>query len=214
MNSALRIANILKKIQSSKETIALKIFEEVFEVKGCIRVVQKLRLCNTQIDILKEKSHKSLISFLQSLFGCEAIQRNIQNEKSNIAHYIMALETAGAYMPLEKIDHKSITELSELLEQMRSKIELSGTQEHYKKILNSYVEELSEGLVDIDIGGIEAFISKVEIANGKVVLYNQAFSDNEMMKIVNKIYEISTKILNDAQIWSGALGWISGRFLS
>ena len=125
----------------------------------------------------------------------------------------MALETTGAYMPQDKIDSKNITELSDILEQMRSKIESSDTKEHYKEVLYSYVDEMVEGIINLDIGGVDAFTSKVEIANGKVVLYSEAFMHSGFSETIKKIYELSTKIINDAQVWAGALGFISGKFL-
>ena len=116
-------------------------------------------------------------------------------------------------MPQENIDSKNITDLAELLQQMRDKIEKSVTKEHYKDVLNSYVDEMFEGIADIEIGGAEAFTSHVEIANGKVVLYNQAFTQSGLMDITNNIYEKATKILSDAQTWSGVLGFVGGKFL-
>ena len=213
MNSALRLAKILEEVRTSTESIAFEAFEKVFEVKGCAAVSNKLRLCETQISVLEEKAHKSLTIFLKKTFNCKALQRNIQNERSQFSSYIMALETTGAYMPKENIDSKNITELAELLQSMKGSIEKSDMEKHYKDVLNSYADEMLEGIIDIDIGGIEAFTSHAEIANGKVVLYNEAFVESGMMETVNKIYEKSTKILSDGQTWSGAIGFFSGKFL-
>jgi len=213
VNSAQRLAKLLNNIKASKLTIAQDVFEEVFEVSGCVGVTQKLRLCDAQISILEQKAHKSLIAFLRTMFGCRALHRNIINERNAIDQYIMALETAGSYMPQENIDSNNINELAELLQQMRDKIASSNTKEHYKDVLNSYVDEMLEGIIDIDIGGVEAFSSHVEIANGKVVLYNQAFTESGLMDMTNKIYEKSTKILSDAQTWSGVLGFVGGKLL-
>ena len=213
MNSAWRLAKLLTKIKASKSPVAHEAFEEVFEVNSCVGIMNKLRICDTQISALKEKSHVSLINYLNTIFNCKTLHRNFQAEKNAIDSYIMALETAGAYMEHENIDTKNITDLSELLQQMRDSIEKADTPEHYKDVLNNYVDEMLEGIVDIDIGGIEAFTSHVEIANGKVVLYNQAFTESGLMDITTKIYNVSTKILSDAQTWSGVIGFASGKLL-
>jgi len=213
MNSAQRLANLLHKIQDSKHQRADEVFEEIFDVNSCVGVTSKLRLCEAQISILKGKAHKNLIQFLRTMFGCKALQRNIQSERNTIPQYIVALETAAAYMPSEDIDAKNITELSELLLQMKESIDKADTQKEYKDVLYSYVDELLEGIVDIDIGGLDAFTSHVEIASGKVVLYNKAFTQSNMMEIVNKIYNLSTKILNDGQTWSGVIGFVGGKLL-
>jgi len=213
VNSAKRLSDLLHKIQNSKKINANEVFEEIFEVDNCIGVTSKLRLCEAQISIIEEKAHKSLIAFLRKMFGCKELQRNIQSEKNSISQYIMALESMSGYMPSEKIDTKNITELSEMLLNMQESIDKADTEKHYKDILYSYVDELQEGIIDIDIGGIDAFTPHAEIANGKVVLYNEAFTKSGMMDITNKIYALSTKILNDGQIWSGFIGFVGGKLL-
>lgn len=213
MNSALRLSKLLTKIQTSKQQIAHNLFQEVFEVQSCVEISSKLRLCEAQTSMLEEKAHKSLIVYLRTLFGCKELHRNIQHEKNTIPQYIMALHSMGAYMPTENIDSKNITDLSELLQEMRESIEKSDTHKHYKDVLHSYVDELLAGIVDIDIGGVEAFTSHAEIAHGKVVLYNEAFKESDMMDITNKTYTVSTKILSDAQTWTGIIGFASGKLL-
>lgn len=209
MNSAKRLASVLENINKIKDNHnAFYNFEKVFNVKGCVSVMTKLKLCEKQVDLLAEKSHKDLISYLRTFFDCKQLQRDMNNEKRLIKHYVMALETSGAYMPEEKIDKKLLTELSELIVKMQEKIKNTDMEDQYKDILNSYCDVMSEGIIDIDIGGVEAFTHHLEIANGKVVLYHQAFTSTGLKDTANEIYEKSTKILNNAQIWGGALGYI------
>jgi len=212
VNSAHRLALIANKIKSTIGIIAFEVFENVFEVEGCIAVSNKLRLCEAQIDILEEKAHPDLIIFLRTIFGCKSLQRNISNERNGIQTHIVTLETVSQYMPEENIDEKLIKELSDALTKMRAEIDSSDTATHYKDVLYSFVEEMFEGIVDIEIGGVKAFSSHVEQASGKVILYNEAFKNSGFSNQASDIFTKSTEILSKAQTWSGALGFM-GKFL-
>lgn len=213
MNAAIRLANILKKMKSSTRSRGYEIFIDTFETSNCVGIANKLLLCNKQVEIVSEKSHQALTTYLRKIFNCQTSQRDMRSDMNDAEPYIMALETAGAYMAEDKIDRQSIKELSDLIIKMRVKIENSSMEDYYSEILNSYVDEIQEAIVDIDIGGIEGFTNHIENANGKVVLYNEVFSKPDFKKDINEIYEKSTKILNDAQVWGGAIGYVMSNLL-
>lgn len=213
MNSANRLAKLLDKISSSTERAAFKVFEDVFEVKGCVAVSNKLRLCETQILILEEKAHKGLIDFLRNIFGCTQMLRDISSLKASIPGMLITLETAGAFMPNEIINQNNLTDLAETLEKMRQEVEKSDFPQHYKDVINEFMHEMNEGIIDIDLGGIDAFKPHAERANGKIVLYHEAFSDKTISELTKKTYDLSTKILSEGQTWAGVLGFV-GKFLN
>jgi len=213
MNSAIRLEKILLKIKQSQQSTALQVFEDVFKVKGCARVVSKLILCHSQIATLKEKIDNNLITYLELLLGCSNLARDISGERQVIDSHIVTLNSMAAFMQKENINSESMLELGELIldiEDKLSKIELS--QDH-KSIINRYIQEMNESIIDFDIGGIEAFETHITVANGTVVLYHNVFTEHNLSDATKKIYEKSTKILSDMQTWSGILGTVGGYFL-
>lgn len=211
MNCAKRIESLLEKMPTIKKNTALEIFEEVFAVEGCIKVAQKIRLINIQIDKIRSVSHPETMRYLDDVFNCRLMYRNITTQLNESSAHIMTLHMAGNIMPDEKIDTALITELSELLLNIKIKIDNSQMQDEYKDVLYSYVEEIEEGIIDLDFGGTEALTPHLETANGKIIMYNQAFkADIEIFKDINSVYEKTTKLLDDAQVWGGALGYVLG----
>jgi len=96
VNSAERLANILKKAKKSQKRTAFETFEEVFDVHGCVAVVNKLRMCEAQMSVLAKKSDKNLIAFLYKTFNCRKLERDITNERQEFSVYIMTLNTVAA----------------------------------------------------------------------------------------------------------------------
>lgn len=208
MNCAKRIESLLEKMPKTGKNTALEIFEEVFSVEGCIKVAQKLRLVNIQTDKIRKVSHPDTMKYLDDIFNCRLIHRNINTQLNQSPLHIMTLHMAGNIMPDEKIDTKLITELSELLLNIKIKIDNSQMQDEYKDVLYSYAEEIEEGIIDLDFGGIEALTPHLETANGKIIMYREAFkADSEIFKDINSVYEKTTKLLDEAQVWGGALGY-------
>lgn len=203
MNAAKRMSIILSKIRGVNGKNAYDTFEDVFSVKGCIPLANKLGICDKQINILSEKSDKKLVAYLHKLFNCKGLTRDISSEKREIDHYIMALNTAGAYMDEEKINDADITELSEMLEILRAKVEKSDIPEQYREIIDAFIDEMRDAIADINIGGIKAFMSHAEVANGKILMYNEAFVKGGVMDDVTKIFDATTKIINDSNTWIG-----------
>ena len=103
MNSAKRIEKLLSKIKASKKSEALRIFEDVFEVKGCVRVCQKLLMRHKEIDKLKAKSHEDMIKYLEDIFSCHNLSRKLLSQTNMIDAYIMALSTVANFMEDEKV---------------------------------------------------------------------------------------------------------------
>lgn len=213
MNAATRMSNLLSGINKSKANTAFETFEEVFGVKGCVPIASKLAICDKQISILEEKSDKRLIQYLRTVFNCNGLNRNLANEKKQINSFIVTLNTAGAYMDDEVINESDITELSEMLEVLRAKTEQADIPDHYREVIDSFINEMRDAVVDIDIGGIDAFVSHAEIANGKVVLYNDAFKEGGVMDDVIQIFNKTTKIISTSKIWLG-VGDFIGRLLT
>ncbi len=208
MNSADRLSKILDTCYNSKEKQAIKVFEDVFGVLGCQGVANKLLLCEKQInDLEKDKPHQQLIRFLRAFFSCQSLMRDLDNERKQLPHYIMTLDSMSVYMPKEDIDPKAITELADTLRNMYDAIESADIPEHYRDVLIDYLNEMMEGVSSIDIGGIDSFARHFETATGKVVIYHEAFEKSGFMDSVKNIYSQSTKILNDLQIWGGAIGY-------
>lgn len=213
MNAAMRMSSLLLKINSSQGKNASEVFEDVFGVKGCVPVASKLAICDKQIAILEEKSDKRLTQYLRTVFNCNGLSRNFVNEKKQINQYIVTLNTAGAYMDDEIINESDITELSEMLETLRAKTEQADIPEHYREVIDSFINEMRDAVVDIDIGGIDAFMSHSETAGGKIVMYHEAFVKGGVMDDVSNIFGKATKIINDSKTWIGLVGYMSGKMI-
>lgn len=214
MNTAKRLSDILTKIRASKKNIAFDIFEEVFNVEGCTSVASKLLICDKQINTITEKADVRLISFLKKLFNCKGLTRSLDAEKKSMDQFVMALNMASAYMPEEKIDIDSITELADALEIFRAKVEhLESIEDHDKEVVNSFINEMRGAIDDINIGGIEAFMKHAESASGKLLMYHGSFQKGGVMEDATDIFNKTTDIINSSQTWWAVVGYVGGKFL-
>lgn len=175
MNSAKRLETLLNKIKASKKTKAIELFEEVFEADGCVKVAQKIKLIEKQIERLNDIAHEDTIKYLKDIFNCKLLQRDLKSQINQIQQHTIGLHGIGNVMTPEKIDEKAIAELSDLLVRLESKLDNANLEDYHKEAVKSYIEELRDGLIDINYGGVEAMTSHIEIACGKVVLYNESF---------------------------------------
>lgn len=210
MNPAKRIENVLVKIPQSGEKQAIKAFEKIFNVSGCYAVSNKLSVIMIQVESLAAKGvSKELIGYLYNMFSCYSLSRDLSSELHNFAGFKIALETASALMPtdMDNIDPKDLTEISDMLEQLRAKLESGTISEEYKSIIESFIDEIRDALTDIEYGGVEAFSPHIETAFGKVAIYHGAFEKSGIMEDINTIYTKVTKVMDDAQIWTGAIGF-------
>jgi len=207
MNSATRVSKILSKIRATKDTNALEIFKNVFEVDSCTDVANKLLICNKDVNRLKDGVHQSIINKLDALFQCHCLNRDIGKEKNELISIIQTLDSVAYYMPDDEINEDDLVKLSQsilALDELLKDIELP--KEH-KEIIYIYIDSIQGALKDIHIGGIEPFEKHIVVANGTVVLYNEAFKNEDVNKIIKKIYKQSTAIINDSQLWYGCLGY-------
>lgn len=210
MNPAKRIDNVLVKIPKSGEKQAIKAFEKIFDVSGCHAVSNKLSIIMIQVEYLAAKGvSKELIGYLYNMFSCYNLARDLSSELQNFAGFKIALETAAALMPtdMDNIDPKDITEIADILEQLRSKLESGTISEEYKSIIESFIDEIRDALTDIEYGGIEAFSPHIETAFGKVAIYHGAFEKSGILEDISNIHKKVTKVMDDAQIWTGAIGF-------
>lgn len=210
MNPSKRIENILVKIPTCGEKQAIKAFEKIFSVNGCHAVSNKLSVIMKQVDYLAKKgASKELIGYLHNMFSCYNLARDLSSELQNFSGFKIALETASALMPsdMDDIDPKDLTEIADMVEQLRSKLESGTISEEYKSIIESFIDEIREALTDIEYGGIEAFSPHIEIAFGKVAIYHGAFEKSGIMEDISNIHKKVTKVMDDTQIWTGAIGY-------
>lgn len=214
MNSAKRIENILVKIPASGEKQAIKAFEKIFSVNGCHAVSNKLSVIMKQVEYLAKKgASKELIGYLYNMFSCYNLARDLSSELQNFNGFKIALETASALMPtdMDNIDPKDLTEIADMIEQLRAKLESSTIQDEYKSIIESFIDEIRDALTDIEYGGMDAFSPHIETAFGKVIIYHGAFEKSGIMQDINDIYAKATKVMDDAQIWTGTIGYAIGK---
>ena len=209
MNSADRLARILEKIQSLPPSItnSIDIYREVFQVKGCIAVANKLMLCQAQIGSLEDKLDKTLASKLRLLFSCNCLNNHLP--RGEIPNVLMVLNSIKNFMDKENINKEYLKELSEYIVQMQEILDRSKADEVSKRVIQSYIDEMSEAIVDIDIGGIDSFITHSEVATGKIILYHESFKKLNLWDKVKDIYDLSTKLINEAQSWIGFLSGVS-----
>lgn len=214
MNAAKRIENVLKLIPNTSERQALKVFEKIFSVSGCHAVSNKLYIISTQVDMLHKKGvSKELTRYLYNMFSCYNLARDIAPELQNLPSIQITLETASALMPsdMDNIDTNDLTELSDMIEQLRKKLESGSIPDEYKSIIDSFLNEIRDAITDIEYGGMEAFAPHVETAFGKFLVYHGAFEKSGVLQEVNDIYAKTTKIMDDLQIWAGVIGYTIGK---
>lgn len=219
MNSAIRVQKLLEKMivenkqydnKTSKGT-SFEVFENTFNVKGCINIAQKLKIVKHEINKLKEYGHVTTINYLNNIFDDKDMNRSLYSLLRDGERHIVALHPMGKLLGEENIDKKLITELSEIILLMKTKIDTSEIDDEYKKILYSYVQELEQGILDIDFGGIEGLLFHLEIANGKVATYTEVFrKDSDIFNDIKNIYKKTTEILDSVQIWTGFIGYGMG----
>lgn len=206
MNSAKRLEKILSKIQSSSQTKALDVFEDVFEVAGCIEITSKLFLCSKQLEIIKDALVENQYKFLSNLFGCNTLARDMQAEKKQLPNHTASLHAMAHFMEDEKIEEEDLTKLYESSLELEKLLQTLELPQEHKEVIQRYIDEIHESIADIHIGGIDAFEHHIIIANGTVVLYSDAFKDEHIYNKIKEIFKTTSSIISNAQVWSGALG--------
>ncbi|HZF69847.1 hypothetical protein [Sulfuricurvum sp.] len=213
MNAAERLATILKAIITTQDRIPMENFSKVFGVSGCIPIHAKLKLCESQIKVLEGKADPKLIGFLYRIFSCLNLQRDFSSEVAEINNYLIALNSMSGFMgdDMGNIDPKDLTDLADMIEKLRAKMESGTISESSKSVIESFLNEMRDALADIELGGIVSFIPHAEICAGKIIIYNNALQESGIYQDVKDIFEKVTKILDSAQIWGAAIGFAMGK---
>lgn len=216
MNSAKRIEKLINEmvLLNNKTTnpniypSAFEIFEKIFNVKGCINVAKKLKIVQAQVKKLEKFCHPNTYRYLNNIFKDTQININISNLLKEADKHLIAIHPMSMLIADDKIDNLLITELSEIILNMKIKIDNSNMDENIKEIIYSYIIELQEGINEIDLGGIDGLLCHIEIANGKVATYPDIFKkDPDIFNQVNEIYKKTTQILSDTQVWGVSIGY-------
>jgi hypothetical protein len=193
------------------------VYQDIFNTQSILDIAYKLSLVDKQIEAIKNDKEdmgntKKLFDFLSVAFSCNTLKADMSNIKTQAEHHIIATEMMGHYMPHEKVEDEEVQKLLDAINEFEIYISNLDLAEYHKEAIESFVRCMREALSDLEVGGIKAFEDKVADANGKIILYHEAFKQKDIMEKANDIYKKSTKILNDAQIWGGTLGFL-GKFL-
>lgn len=214
MNSAERLNRLLEESKITPSKTAISVFEKLFDVEGTIAVSSKLRMCHMQINKLKKGgAHENLIKYLENFFSDKNLCRDTTGLLNQKVHHVSALHTTAAFMAKEEKNEKELTELADLIQQMKDKIHKSSISEESKEFLYAYTDEIMEGIVDIHIGGVEGYKDHLIKATGIYVIHHEVFEEGKLIQDVSQIFNLSAKILDNSGIASKFLGYMTKNLL-
>ena len=212
MNAAQRIVRLLSEIEKSSNQSALQVFEEVFGVNGCFEVAYKLRFCLMEIEKIEKVAAdadyaRAVIVDLKNIFQCRDLSAAVN--KAKIPQLLRELGGYVALMPnddgIDEERRKTITDLADRAAVLRKRVEDADIEDGHKEVLTAFLNEIIDGLDGAQWCGVDYLRARMLEASGRLVLYQDVFTDSEMFDDFKALWEKTVELLGDITTYYAAV---------